>query len=57
MGIPLYIHESDTIPGRSNTLLGRFATRVFLGFKSAEKYFDTKKCEVIGQILDPILEE
>lgn len=54
LGIPLYIHESDTIPGRSNELLGKIATKIFLGFESAKQYFDTKKCEVVGQILDPI---
>jgi UDP-N-acetylglucosamine:LPS N-acetylglucosamine transferase len=52
--IPLYIHESDTIPGRSNRILGRFANKVFLWFETAKKYFDPKKCEVVGQILDPI---
>ncbi len=49
--IPLYIHESDTIPGRSNRILGKFATRIFLGFESAKKYFKEEKCEVIWQIL------
>ena len=51
LSIPLYIHESDTIPGRSNRILGYFATTVFLGFESAKVYFNAKKCEVIGQIL------
>lgn len=51
LGIPLYIHESDTIPGRSNRILGTFATKIFLGFESANKYFDEKKCEVTWQIL------
>ncbi len=54
LGIPLYIHESDTIPGRSNRILGKIATRIFLGFDSAKKYFDPNKCETIGQILSPI---
>ncbi len=52
--IPLYIHESDTIPWRSNRILGRFATKIFLWFQWAKKYFDSNKCEVIWQILDPI---
>lgn len=51
LNIPLYIHESDTIPGRSNQLLGKIATKIFLGFKSTKQYFDEKKCEVVGQIL------
>ncbi len=52
--IPLYIHESDTIPGRSNKILGKFANKIFLGFATASKYFNTEKCEVVGQILDPV---
>ncbi|MBC7503432.1 UDP-N-acetylglucosamine--N-acetylmuramyl-(pentapeptide) pyrophosphoryl-undecaprenol N-acetylglucosamine transferase [Candidatus Gracilibacteria bacterium] len=54
LGIPLYIHESDTIPGRSNRILGKLAKRIFLGFESASKYFNERKCEVVGQILDPV---
>jgi UDP-N-acetylglucosamine--N-acetylmuramyl-(pentapeptide) pyrophosphoryl-undecaprenol N-acetylglucosamine transferase len=56
LSIPLYIHESDTIPGRSNKILAKFSKKIFLGFASAKKYFDTKKCEVVGQILDPVFE-
>ena len=56
LSIPLYIHESDTIPGRSNRILGKIATRIFLGFEYARIYFDPKKCEVIGQILDPVFD-
>ncbi len=54
LSIPLYIHESDTIAGRSNRILGKFADMIFLGFESASRYFDIKKCEVVGQILDPV---
>jgi UDP-N-acetylglucosamine--N-acetylmuramyl-(pentapeptide) pyrophosphoryl-undecaprenol N-acetylglucosamine transferase len=54
--IPLYIHESDTIPGRSNLMLSRLATKIFLGFENAKQYFNPDKCEVIWQILDPIFE-
>jgi UDP-N-acetylglucosamine--N-acetylmuramyl-(pentapeptide) pyrophosphoryl-undecaprenol N-acetylglucosamine transferase len=56
LGIPLYIHESDTIPGRSNRTLWRFAKKIFLGFEDAKKYFNTEKCEVVGQILDPVFD-
>ncbi len=54
LDIPLYIHESDTIPGRSNRILGKIATKIFLGFDSARKYFDSAKCEVIWQILNQV---
>ncbi len=54
LGIPLYIHESDTIPGRSNRILGKFATKIFLGFESAIKYFNPEKCVVLWQILSRV---
>lgn len=54
LSIPLYIHESDTIPGRSNRILGELATKIFLGFENTKQYFNSSKCEVIGQILDPV---
>ena len=55
--IPLHIHESDTVAGRSNKLLGVFATTVWLGFEQAKTYFKSEKCEVIGQIIDPIFSQ
>ena len=54
LGIPLYIHESDTIPGRSNRILGKIATQIFLGFDLAKKYFNSRKCEMIWQILSGV---
>jgi UDP-N-acetylglucosamine--N-acetylmuramyl-(pentapeptide) pyrophosphoryl-undecaprenol N-acetylglucosamine transferase len=55
--IPLWIHESDTIPGRSNRILGYFAQRVFLGFNTSWKFFQEKKITVSGQILHPDIEK
>ncbi len=55
--IPLYIHESDTIPGRSNRILARIATGVFLGFESARKYFNKENSKYIWQILSPVFEK
>jgi UDP-N-acetylglucosamine--N-acetylmuramyl-(pentapeptide) pyrophosphoryl-undecaprenol N-acetylglucosamine transferase len=55
--IPLWIHESDTIPWRSNKILGIFAEKVFLWFVSGLKYFPKKKCTITGQILHPDLEK
>ncbi len=57
LSISLYIHESDTIPGISNRILGRFASTIFLGFENTKIYFNSTKCEVIGQILDPIFSQ
>ncbi|MDD2892209.1 MAG: glycosyltransferase, partial [Candidatus Gracilibacteria bacterium] len=53
LGIPLYIHESDTVPGFSNKVLGHFATQVFLGFEDARKWFPENKTMIVGQILHP----
>lgn len=53
--IPLWIHESDTIPGTSNKILGYFAERIFLGFDTAKKFFPEYKCRIVGQILSPEL--
>ncbi len=57
LGIPLYIHESDTIPGRSSRILGKFASKIFLGFESAKQYFDEEKCEWVWQILSGIFSQ
>jgi len=53
LNIPLYIHESDTVPGFSNKVLGHFATQIFLGFEEAQKWFPKNKTTVVGQILHP----
>lgn len=53
LGIPLYIHESDMVPGFSNKVLGHFATRIFLGFEEAKKWFPEHKTTIVGQILHP----
>lgn len=53
LAIPLWIHESDTIPGRSNRILGHLAQRVFLGFDISSRFFQGKKITISGQILHP----
>ena len=57
LGIPVYIHESDTIPGRSNLQMAKISEKIFLGFESAKQFFSKYPCEVVGQILDPKLFE
>ena len=51
--IPILIHESDSIPGRSNRLAGKFATKIAISFSKSKKYFDRRKTALIGQPLDP----
>ena len=47
---PVYLHESDSIPGLANRLVSRFARTIFLTFSEAEKFFPKGKTKVIGQI-------
>lgn len=54
MKIPMYVHESDTVPGITNRILGRLAKRVFLGFESARVFFGEVPTECVGQWIDPI---
>lgn len=53
--IPIYIHDSDIIPGVSNRMTARFADFIFLGRDEAKSYFPNKPTETVGQLLDPSL--
>ncbi len=43
LGIPLAIHEQNAIPGLTNRLLGRVASRVFLSFPDEAGHFAAEK--------------
>ena len=51
LGIPVVIHESDTIPGRVNLWAGKFAKIVAVSYKEAAKYFPTGKVAYTSQPL------
>ena len=51
--VPVYLHESDAIPGRANRLLARFANRIFLAFAGATGYFPGKTTIVVGNPVRP----
>ena len=42
-GIPTFIHESNSIAGRANRMLGKKATRIFTASDGMEKYFPFTK--------------
>jgi len=46
--IPLFIHESDSIPGRVNLWAGKFARRIALSYPEAAQYFPKEKIAVTG---------
>jgi len=51
--IPVYTHESDSIPGLSNRFLGKISAAVFISFESAGKYFKQKKTALVGNPIRP----
>ena len=49
--IPVFIHESDAMPGLANTFLARFSERVAVSYSQAEKYFPPLKVVFTGSPL------
>ncbi|SHN59371.1 undecaprenyldiphospho-muramoylpentapeptide beta-N-acetylglucosaminyltransferase [Desulfovibrio litoralis] len=47
-GVPVIIHEQNSVPGLSNRLMSRLAKRVCLSLPQAKVYFNEKKCVVTG---------
>jgi UDP-N-acetylglucosamine--N-acetylmuramyl-(pentapeptide) pyrophosphoryl-undecaprenol N-acetylglucosamine transferase len=43
--VPVFLHEQNVIPGKTNKLLCKLSKKVFISFKESEKYF--KKDKVI----------
>ncbi|MEO7961839.1 MAG: undecaprenyldiphospho-muramoylpentapeptide beta-N-acetylglucosaminyltransferase [Ginsengibacter sp.] len=52
--IPTFIHESNSLPGKSNMILGKRATGIFVATDNMEKYFPGKKIIITG---NPVREE
>ncbi len=46
--IPVYIHESDSVPGLANKFLGRLANKIFISFQISSAYFDQTKTALTG---------
>ena len=47
-GIPTFIHESNSFAGKSNILLGKKATKVFVAGEGMDKFFPAEKIVVTG---------
>ena len=47
-GIPTYIHESNSFAGKSNVLLGKNATKVFVAGEGMERFFPKEKLMITG---------
>ncbi len=46
--IPVFVHESDSVPGTVNQFTAKFAKRVFIFFENASKYFPVSKTVLTG---------
>src|SRR5687768_8719673 len=47
-GIPSFIHESNSFAGKSNKLLGKKATKIFVASDGMEKFFPAAKIQITG---------
>ena len=54
LGIPIFIHESDSAPGRANTWASKFATKIAVSYAEAAQYFDKERVAWTG---NPIRQE
>lgn len=49
LSIPVIVHESDTVPGRTTKWAGRFATRVALSYPEAAAFYPSDRVALTGQ--------
>lgn len=54
LGIPVMIHESDSLPGKANVWAGKFAKRIAVSFAGSAAYFPRGNVAVVG---NPIRKE
>ncbi len=48
LGIKVFIHEQNSIPGKSNRALAKLADKIGISFPGSEKYFDKRKVVFTG---------
>ncbi len=48
LGLPVFLHESNAIPGKVTRLLSRFCTKVAVGFVTTSKYLPNAKTIYLG---------
>ena len=52
-GVPSFIHESNSFSGKSNILLGKKATKVFVASDGMQKFFPSEKILITGNPVRP----
>jgi UDP-N-acetylglucosamine--N-acetylmuramyl-(pentapeptide) pyrophosphoryl-undecaprenol N-acetylglucosamine transferase len=53
--IPIFIHDSDAVPGRANLWAGKFAKRIAIAYPEAAEYFEHK--DRVANIGNPVRKE
>src|SRR5437762_5295556 len=53
--IPTFIHESNSFAGKSNILLGKKATKIFVATNGMEKFFPKEKIVITGNPVRPAI--
>ena len=48
LGIKVFIHEQNMIPGKSNRMLGKLADKIGVSFEGSKHYFNEKKVVFTG---------
>ena len=56
LSIPVIVHESDTVPGRTTLWAGKFAFRVAVSYPEAARFYPSERTALTGQpIRDALL--
>lgn len=50
---PIYLHEQTAAVGMSNNFVAKIAKRIYISFKSSQKYFPKEKVLLTGNIVRP----
>ncbi|HTN36849.1 MAG TPA: undecaprenyldiphospho-muramoylpentapeptide beta-N-acetylglucosaminyltransferase [Arachidicoccus sp.] len=56
-GLPTFIHESNSFAGKSNILLGKKATRIFVAAEGMDRFFPKDKILITGNPVRKIISE
>lgn len=48
LNIPIYLVNVDTVPGKANRILARYAKKIFVQFQESIAFFPNQQVEVVG---------
>ncbi|MHC4881657.1 MAG: UDP-N-acetylglucosamine--N-acetylmuramyl-(pentapeptide) pyrophosphoryl-undecaprenol N-acetylglucosamine transferase, partial [Planctomycetota bacterium] len=48
LGIPVYLINVDTVPGKANRVLARYAEKIFVQFEQSKPFFPNREVQVVG---------